>query len=477
MAAPRNDPFQTDIQTMSLRELYHASRRLVSLEKKHRASIDSWERCLQKTHDMVQMYAEQVLRAVGSRRQVLLTRIEKWRSRIPYEKAAIEVVQNLLSRVHELMRNVEARRIELRLAPKPRKPRVPTLEESEEEPVCLEPETLFVRLLSGEIQPVVVDMMGPINSLGREFARQNRYHPSSVKRMAFFLPSEEKDEDEKTTEEEPTVKVSLVTSQLGVMVLLDVIPPVPVEEPAPVPFYSADHPRTGMIFRNLFPRGSELPVLHLFIRGPNPNKIGEKLKLLRRILVDEMRYNMYDDDELFPMYDSWYIHQRGPHVNNRYKAMKEFVSAYSEKFWPMNEEEEKESEAWNCEWKDIQEFREFVAKEARLLSINVCYSDRFCEGRVLSRHMVMRRLGEGEWGLQEIRASVSLLRHYLTVEELVRLGVPSPLLCSCNEPACFVRDFPSWMARAGSFYIPPIVEVDHTLAQEDPAVLLQMMTR
>lgn len=451
-------------------ELYHAATKLRSSVNAAKKRILTLSHRLDKAREKVERYTERSEHADGALYRRTMTQLEMWEKKVHALLQEREGTTEVMKQDEQRLEDIQARRHELRHAPKVR-PVVPEPEEKgeqgkeEEQPIRLDPLTFLVRLLSGEIQAVEVDGVQPVSDFAKEFARQNRYHPSAAKRMTFFYPPPEAEEEEK----DPLVRMILHVSEKGAQYQ------VQVEHLAvgPIPFWTPEKYPIGTTFRELYPHGEGIPLLCLFLRPADPSTRGEKIELLRRILIEEGRYNMYSDDDLFTTYDGWYLTHRPAPRENRYQAMKTFVAEYSEKFWFMNPQETEQSVAWNVEWKAVLAFKNAMIIDVQLVSCRHRFSPQFAERRTALRRGILRALGEGEWGLQRLQGNGNAIRCHLTLYELHQLGVPFTLLCSCQKEECHVCHFPSWMERAGpDFIIPAVTEKDHST---DPAVLLAVM--
>lgn len=433
---------------MELNRAATKQRSSVNAAKKH---ILTLSHRLDKARDMVKRYTERSEHADGALYRRTMAQLEMWEKKVHALLQELDGMTEVVKQEEQRLEDIQARRHQLRHAPKVR-PVVPEPEEEEEEeeePIRLDPLAFLVRLLSGDIQAVEVDGVQPVSEFAKEFARQNGYHPSAAKRMTFFyLPAEAGDAGD--------------AGDAG-------------EEKDPVPFWTPEKYPFGTTFRERFPRrkGESTPLLCLFLRPADPSTRTEKVELLRRILNEEGRYNMYSDDDLFTTYDGWYLTHRPRPRENRYQAMKVFVAAYSEKFWFMNPQETEQSVAWNAEWKAVLAFKKAMILDVQCVSARHRFSPYFGEQRTALRDKIQRSLSEGEWGLQRLQGNGNLLRRFLTLHELHHLGLPFTLLCSCQLEECHVCHFPSWMERAGpDFIVPSVTEKDHST---DPAVLLAVM--
>lgn len=452
-----------DLTTMTRMELYKAFLRQTTMTNKAHERVTILSRRLEKAREKVARYHERSENSRGALYRRSLDQMETWEYHVLAHEHELRIATEKHAHEVRYLEEIQARRAEARLAPTPRRVRTVVCEqkqdvshvkeqESKEEPIRLDPLTFLVRLLSGELQTVEVDGVQPVSEFAKEFARQNGYHPSAAKRMTFFYPAAEAagDAGGDAGEEEEE------------------------KEKEPIPFWTPEKYPVGTTFREHFPHGQEeTPLLCLFLRPADPSTRTEKVELLRRILTEEGRYNMYSDADLFTTYDGWYLTHRPRPRENRYQTMKTFVAAYSEKFWFMNPQEKEQSDAWNAEWKEVLAFKNSMVQEVQCISCRHRISPQFAEQRTVVRQGILSVLGKGEWGLQRLQGTGDTLRRFMSLHELHQLGLPFTLLCSCQKTSCHVCHFPSWMERAGAdFIVPEVSEKDHSI---DPATLLAVM--
>lgn len=441
-------------------EIYLALRRQATVTNKAQKRVDVLTHRLEQARSKVARYHERSENSRGAIRLRHLSQMVKWEHTVLTYELELPIATEKHQQESSYLQEIQVCRTEVRavanLRHSNKKLEMPHEMELQQETIRLDPVTLFVRLLSGEIQSVEVDGVQPVSEFAKEFVQQNGYHPSATKRMTFFFPPSEISSEEK--EQDPAVRtILLVSEEKGAHLEIQVEEQV---ECGLIPFWTPEKHPVGNTFRDLFPRNQETPVFCLFIRPSDPSKRMDKIGLIRRILTEENRYNMYDDEELFSMYDGWYLTYR--YGGNRYKVMKIFVASYPDKFWFMNEQEMEQSAAWNTQWKDTLRFKQFMIQDAQCISSSHKYHPRVGEIRIITQNAVRRYLGEGDHGLQQIQQNAHTFRYYMTLHELILMGVPPAILCRCQEQTCYTCHFPSWMERAGDFHIPPIVQKDHS---------------
>lgn len=290
------------------------------------------------------------------------------------------------------------------------------VEEKKEERVTSA--TLMVRLLSGDVKAVEIDMFRPAATFADEFAQQHGYSSSSTARMVFLIQS---DEDEK----EDTV------------------------------FWSPEERNEGKTFVEVLGErlGSEdsedLPMLNLFIRPmAQDGETESKVDLIRKLLKEKSLNDNYDDDELFTMFGTWHLTYQAPARGNRYLTMKAFVEQNGDVFWPLNAEDLQAQ----MERDAVRKFRSWAEKTAWDIAT---YTN-------LDRRIVALELLEGMIGrddLESMKVNMLYFRHYIHPFELAHMGVPQLVMCGCEYEHCYLGHLAEWIARVGPITLPTYANV------------------
>lgn len=271
---------------------------------------------------------------------------------------------------------------------------------------------LSVRLLSGDLKSVMVNMRHSVANFATMFAQQHGYNPSATSRMVFMILSEEEEEEV---------------------------------------FWSPEKLQVGITFEDVLKENR--PLLNLVIRPMDEKNKTEKLQLIRKILKEKSLNDHYDDDTLFSMLSTWHLTYQPPAKGNRYITMKHFVEQNGEAFWPMTEEELRQA----LERKQVREFRNFVKVQAEILIFShYYYNHTEKRNQLLDQLEQIIASGQVETILELPRGYFT---NYIMYYEMAKMGVPSRILYAHSEnhrpsDRYWLQDMEKWIERAGPITMP-----------------------
>jgi hypothetical protein len=156
--------------------------------------------------------------------------------------------------------------------------------------------TVMVRILSGDLVQIQIDMDQPIIHLMEQFIRQRHFNPAASKRLVFFIDGEDQ----------------------------------------PFIAYQHSHERVNQKWSEVF--SESLPVFHLLIQNTNesPQDIQEKVHLIRTIAEKLIRVADITDEEIYTIYNEWILTYIPPPKSNRYITMSAFVQQHLHLFHQMD---------------------------------------------------------------------------------------------------------------------------------------------
>lgn len=297
---------------------------------------------------------------------------------------------------------------------------VPSSEEKEEEDDGTSA-TLMVRLLSGDVKAVEIDMFRPVVTFADEFAQQHGYNPSATSRMVFLIQSEEE-------EKESTVFWS------------------PEERHEGKTFIEVLSERLGEEFCQ-----DDLPMLNLLIRPmAEDREMGAKVDLIRKLLKEQSLNDDYEDETLFAMFGNWHLTYRPSGAGNRYLTMKAFVEQNGDAFWPMSEEE-KEGQK---ERDEVRDFRKWMKEVAETIHRRSLIIPEFQGRRATAFELMEGMIRQNDVdGMKENR---NFCQRYIHPMELHSMGAPADALCGCEHPGCRIGHLGEWLARSGPITLPEV---------------------
>lgn len=281
--------------------------------------------------------------------------------------------------------------------------------------------TLMVRLLSGDVKAVEIDMFRPVVTFADEFAQQHGYNPSATSRMVFLIQSEEE-------EKENTVFWS------------------PEERQEGKTFIEVLSERLGNEFSQ-----DDLPMLNLLIRPmAEDREMGAKVDLIRKLLKEQSLNDNYDDETLFEMYGTWHLTYLPSGKGNRYLTMKAFVEQNPAAFWSMSEEEKEEQK----ERDEVHDFRMLMKKIAETLHSRSLIINEFQDRRATWFELIEGMIQQND--VDGMKENHKIFLRYIHPLELHYMGVPGAVLCGCKHTGCRIGRLAEWLARSGPITLPEV---------------------
>lgn len=278
--------------------------------------------------------------------------------------------------------------------------------------------TVMVRLLSGDVRAVEIDMTRHVSSFADEFAQQNGYNPTSTIRMMFLIQNDESEEDEKEN----------------------------------IVFWSHEQRNEEKtIAEMLLTGGNDEPhMLNLLIRPmEDPDDVrASKIELIRKLLSQESLNDNYEDEHLFAMYGTWHLTYLPSTKGNRYLTMKAFIEQNPDAFWHMSPEELEEKK----ERDEVQKFRDWVKISARQICIRVHYHVGAHNHRNRYLEILERLIRENN--MQEIRVRTEHFQRYIHPLEMYHMGATPHMMCECQHDGCYKNNLANWLSRSGPITLP-----------------------
>lgn len=169
--------------------------------------------------------------------------------------------------------------------------------------------SITLQLLSGDLLTLEVSSNQSIHHLPILVADQLKYNPSAVKRMRFFS-KEDANSDEEEQKEQKEQKDFV--EQYGQKTWAEVIP-----------------------------KETSSYDLYFLITAENDSDSVRKdrIKLIRKLLLDRRMYTTMIDDDLYSLYSEWNLHYLPQTKTNRYLNLTAFVEQNKDVFQKWTEEE------------------------------------------------------------------------------------------------------------------------------------------
>ena len=290
--------------------------------------------------------------------------------------------------------------------------------------------TITLKSLSGDLLTLDVPLNYQIHHLPTLFINQFKYNPAIVKRFRFFSTDENDtytDETDKKEEQKEYQKTDFVEKH-GQKTWADIVP-----------------------------EGTDHYFLCFFITEDNESDTvrNDKMKLVRKIILDKRMYTNMSDEELYSLYSEWNLHYLPPPKTNRYLNLSAFVEHNRFAFMEWTEEEwsamqkKKEEEAKQRQESVTSQATRFL-QGIRPSSIQSLGSDTRREIIAQERlaHLLESRpvvVEERNQFRQEIEAQDNSRHYALTIPrqrriqlrriftrlELVQMGFADDALCKC----------------------------------------------
>jgi hypothetical protein len=271
--------------------------------------------------------------------------------------------------------------------------------------------SVMVRMLSGDLVEIEIDMNLPVISLMEEFIRQRRFNPSASKRLLFIVDGEE----------EPLIAHDLSAEKLE---------------------------RVSKKWSELF--SDSLPLFHLLIQSPNehPVDVRSKVDFIRSIAEEKKRGDDNKDEDLYALYSEWILTYLPPAKSNRYINMSAFVDQHPDLFPEMDEETLKAQKAEREYRQHLANFRvlrdgdvagieDRLERLARYFHSDIDNMSRIRETNIAA---LQRQLHENP-NLVLTVYEQGRYRQWITLHEMFALGLNPRQICSCSSPNCYVSNW------------------------------------
>jgi hypothetical protein len=144
---------------------------------------------------------------------------------------------------------------------------------------------IHIRLISGEIQTINVDVKQYIHVFPKDYANHFGYNPKVSHRFEFLIHSHEDDDHE--------------------------------------PIRLLDH--SNKTWLQLFSSVDDIPLIHLLIQSHDDKDLPDKIQLIRSIIKKERRKSDLSDDDIASHYQQWYLTYIPSGKTNRYLTLSQFV--------------------------------------------------------------------------------------------------------------------------------------------------------
>jgi hypothetical protein len=297
-------------------------------------------------------------------------------------------------------------------------------------------ESISIRMLSGEIIDMEVDLNQTISNFPQEFASRHGYNPKVLNRLEFLIDNPDGE----------------------VQHLLD----------TPQKTWSQRFTDGG------------IPLLHLFIQSPTSEDAASRISLIRSIAIKEKVKCDLSDEEIMEHYNFWYLTYQPPEKSNRYITLQSFVQSHSHLFPPFSQQDCVELEEQRvillnqCEQiklerqkndqeinmlvslRDITRYdeqeHEFIARLSR-------NKPEYAPTRVQVKEEFRQKMAEdptGSFFVRQLESGDTQIhteqwkhyRHYLTRIEMAEMGFNPFNVCLCSNPNCNSRIYAenSWQA-------------------------------
>jgi hypothetical protein len=272
----------------------------------------------------------------------------------------------------------------------------------------IEPASVVVRLMSGDLFTVEIDLNDEIRFFPNQFAREAGYNPAAVSRMVFFVDGEEEALIDPEWFQWSAVRCDQVT------------------------------------WKEQFSSISDgLPMLNLIIRPDSEKDRDSKIALIRQILEQKKLNDAIGNTELYSLYSEWNLRYQPLKNSNRYITMSNFIEQNAHLFPILTDEEvvaAKERKKYRLMMADFARFRE---REIHWMEDHHIYGEIFAQQRQVAIEQ-LRQFVATSYGDEVVFTSEQhrYFRRWMGVQEIVDMGVRSHNICICPHPeTCFIS---SW---------------------------------
>ena len=277
-----------------------------------------------------------------------------------------------------------------------------------------EPAEVSVRLMSGDVFAIEIDLNDEIHFFPKQFAREAGYNPSAVSRMVFFVDGEDE-------------------------ALID-----------------PDEVNAVITWKERFPfipNPDALPMLNIFIRPDSDKDRDAKISLIRQILEQKKLNDNISDPELFSHYSEWNLRYQPPRISNRYITMSAFIEQNPHLFPVLTEEEMEAAKERKAHRDMVLNFHLFRRRELRWVDDNIiAHGDRFNAMRLIVQEELRQLVAVGaEQGAEVVFDAEQnrYFRRWMTIQEIIDMGVRSENICTCPHGlTCFVSSWTRFCAEA-----------------------------
>jgi len=281
-----------------------------------------------------------------------------------------------------------------------------------------EPAEVTVRLMSGDLFAIEIDLNDEIHFFPKQFAREAGYNPAAVSRMVFFVDGA----DEALID--PDEVNAVITEHITWM-----------EKFADIPNPDA------------------LPMLNLFIRPDSEKDREAKISLIRQILEQKKLNDNISDPELFSHYSEWNLRYQPPRISNRYITMSSFIEQNSHLFPVLTEEEMEAAKERKAHRDMVMNFHLFRRRELRWVQDKLdVYGDRFNVPRLAVQEELRQLVAVAtEQGAEVVfnTEQQTYFRRSMAIPEIVDMGVRSENICACSHGlTCFISCWTHFSAEA-----------------------------
>jgi hypothetical protein len=356
--------------------------------KSLRRDLQHYERQQEKHRKIVEKYLQKVEMSSGKRRQnyeVKLQSAQEDLARFDSLVAETKVqYEHVIARKEEIMNRHDESFLTQKLQER------------------VEPVSIMVRLMSGDILPVETCFQDWIPNFIDDFIAQHQYNPHIRNRIKFFVDSYT-DVDHK-----------------GEL----------------LPFIS-EYSCKMRHWNDEFKTPGDLPILNMFISDEDDISRRSKLELIRKILSDKNLDDTKTDDEIYELYNTWHIHYQPPASSNRYTNLLAFIQQHSDIFNELSQDSILEKQLIN----KLREFRSwFNSDSTYIYNLQTNRPEYFAHHLAIVQEQIQQYLVTNPDDV--VTKDVSgYWRHFMSLSDIVAYGISSHNLCNCKNDSCFVYNY------------------------------------